>query len=105
MIQVSIGNRSKSPFRPLSFLMISLADLRRVPRDWAVVDAGLGFCFRMSLSLSGGGFTCGFDRNPATRRTGRMIFAFSHVLLGISKKLRNIRSSRSEEHTSELQPL
>src|SRR5437867_3829296 len=47
MFQVSIGNRSRSPLRPLSLLMMSLADLISAPRDWAVVgDAGggLGFC-------------------------------------------------------------
>ena len=35
--QVSNGNRSKSPFNPLSFLMMSLADLRSVPSDYAAV--------------------------------------------------------------------
>ena len=38
MIQVSIGSRSRSPFRPLSLRMMSRADLIRLPRDWAVVS-------------------------------------------------------------------
>ena len=37
MIQVSIGSRSRSPFRPLSLRMMSRADLSRLPRGWAVV--------------------------------------------------------------------
>ena len=37
MTQVSIGRRSRSPLRPLSLRMMSRADFRRAPRDWAVV--------------------------------------------------------------------
>jgi hypothetical protein len=37
MIQVIIGTRSKSPFRPLSFRMMSLVDLSNAPGDCAVV--------------------------------------------------------------------
>ena len=35
--KVSIGRRSKSPFKPLSFRIISLADLSNAPSDCAVV--------------------------------------------------------------------
>src|SRR6266851_4846932 len=37
MIHVSSGNRSRSPFRPLSLRMMSRADLSSEPRAWAVV--------------------------------------------------------------------
>src|SRR5205823_5834379 len=39
MIQVSIGNRSRSPFSPLSLRMMSRADLISEPSDCAVVAA------------------------------------------------------------------
>src|SRR5438128_2567606 len=45
MIHVSSGNRSRSPFSPLSLRMMSRADLRRLPRDWAVVGAGVAEVF------------------------------------------------------------
>src|SRR3989338_9432315 len=45
MIQVSIGRRSRSPFRPLSLRMMSRADLIRLPRDWAVVSGLSAFAF------------------------------------------------------------
>src|ERR1700730_8228697 len=34
---VNIGRRSRSPLRPLSFRMMSRADLMRLPSCWAVV--------------------------------------------------------------------
>src|SRR5712691_10080769 len=40
MIHVSSGRRSRSPLSPLSFRMMSRADLIRLPSDWAVVGAG-----------------------------------------------------------------
>ena len=42
MIQVSIGSRSRSPFRPLSLRMMSRADLMRLPSCWAVVRGWFG---------------------------------------------------------------
>src|SRR6266481_5025340 len=40
MIHVRSGNRSRSPFRPLSLRMMSRADLSRLPSDCGVVGAG-----------------------------------------------------------------
>src|SRR5437762_12061670 len=49
MIHVSRGNRSRSPFNPLSFRMMSRADLIRLPRDCAVV----GVALFLALALGG----------------------------------------------------
>src|SRR5437773_2540291 len=43
MIQVSIGNRSRSPLSPLSLRMMSRADLIRLPSDCVVVGGADGF--------------------------------------------------------------
>ena len=73
MTQVSIGNRSRSPLRPLSFRMMSRADLMRLPSCWAVVLGGsvfvarffaigrFGFPFQMSNSRA---HTAGFAVQP-----------------------------------------
>src|SRR5258708_1798566 len=43
IIQVSIGNRSRSPFKPLSLRIMSRQDFTRLPNDWAVVNGTTGF--------------------------------------------------------------
>src|SRR5262245_53133109 len=52
MTHVSIGRRSKSPFRPLSFRIISLADLSNAPSDCAVVWIREAFTVYASLAFS-----------------------------------------------------
>ena len=49
-IQVSIGNRSRSPFSPLSFRMILRADLMMLSRRWAVVSCFGAAFFRAVLA-------------------------------------------------------
>src|SRR5438132_1509484 len=58
MIQVSIGNRSRSPFSPLSLRMMSRADLMSEASDWTVVafrllriDLAIGACFHLQFQL------------------------------------------------------
>src|SRR5205809_6197715 len=43
MTQVSIGRRSRSPLSPLSFRMMSRADLTRLPSRWALVRGAAVF--------------------------------------------------------------
>ena len=47
MIHVSIGSRSRSPLSPLSLRMMSRADFRSAPSDWAVVGVEDGFGIRI----------------------------------------------------------
>src|ERR1700690_992037 len=49
MIQVSIGNRSRAPLSPLSLRMMSRADFRSAPRDWAVVGWEAGFVIKLYI--------------------------------------------------------
>src|SRR3990172_3794598 len=53
MIQVSIGSLSRSPLRPLSFRMMSLADLITEASCWAVEVALLTVLWAMLSPLGG----------------------------------------------------
>src|SRR5436309_10929416 len=73
MIHVSIGNRSRSPFRPLSLRMMSRADLISEPSDCAVVGAARVFVMELAFIQIRVGRPCGRnsgfdDRRPVLRR-------------------------------------
>src|SRR5262249_54121819 len=49
MTQVSIGRRSRSPLSPLSFRMMSRADLTWFPSRWAVVRGASAFLLPFAI--------------------------------------------------------
>src|SRR5947209_19640607 len=81
--QVSMGRRSRSPLRPLSFRMMSRADLTRLPRRWAVVWGWpLPFFFAMSFLSSGRRVEQGLelvDRLPELFRAAEQAGDLHHV--------------------------
>src|ERR1700687_5109202 len=50
MIHVSIGSRSRSPFSPLSFRMMSRLDFTMLPSCWAVDFGASSFFLRGGIS-------------------------------------------------------
>src|ERR1035437_3799509 len=89
MIQVSIGRRSRSPLSPLSLRMMSRADFRSAPSDWAVVGWLMGFGIKL----------CGID---CSVQAGHIVlkldwkFPVGVGLLGFPEALRISRESLSD---------
>src|ERR1035441_4951081 len=113
MIHVSIGSRSKSPFRPLSLRMMSLADLSRAPRDWAVVGVKVDLGISQKIMLPSGPVCALFwpealwGVSPALPLFFILVSRPAHASVSNRprRKCRKAVSPRSEEHTSELQSL
>src|SRR5258708_36249638 len=69
MIQVSIGSRSRSPFKPLSFRIMSRLDLTMLPSCWAVD-------FGTSILVLRGVIEEGFKKHTTAPAFRRQLSAF-----------------------------
>ena len=93
MTHVSIGRRSRSPFRPLSLRMMSRQDLTRLPKAWAVVRGAASDFLPFGMTSSrfwrrvDGALLFDMEADSRFRRLGRRKLQGSDLLVQVLQRI------------------